>query len=291
MSSTPIPDQTGRTAVVTGASSGLGLEITRELSARGARVVMAVRDVAKGERARATLPAKTHIEVRQLDLLDLDSVRGFAEDVTELDLLVNNAGISGQPLRYSPQGVESHFATNHLGHYALTGLLLPTLQEAETPRVVTVSSLVYRWGRLRLDQVTAPRWYRNDKAYYQSKLANVLFGLELDRRLAAQGSRLRSVVAHPGVARTPMHSSSPNAPTRWATELWGKLAGRTAAEGALPILHAATTPNPPTDHLVVPGNPDPRLEPVSPRGADRELAARLWTRSAELSGVEYLTGS
>ncbi|MFJ8685745.1 oxidoreductase [Micromonospora wenchangensis] len=290
-----LTDQSGRTFVVTGASSGLGTAITRHLAARGGRVVMAVRDTAKGARVRTELlhaHPRADLVVHRLDLLDLDSVHAFVEgldrDVDTVDALVNNAGIGTVPRRLSPQGVESQFATNHLGHFALTGRLLPTLTVGRDPVVVTVSSGLYRLGRLDLADLAAERRYSAGGAYATSKLANVLFGLELDRRLRAAGSPVRSLLTHPGMTRTDLSRDLPPLARRIETVLAGPLR-RPLDEAAAPMLFAATVPTAPTGRHIGPGRrfrrAEPTFAPLRGRATDRRLAADLWARSEELTGV------
>src|SRR5947209_13155734 len=193
-SAADIPDQTGRTAIVTGANSGIGLAAARELARAGARVVMAVRNQDKGRQAAQTISGD--LEVRQLDLSDLASVRAFAEGHDgELDLLVNNAGVMAPPRRLTKDGYESQFGTNHLGHFALTGLLLPRLLASEAPRVVTVSSAAHRIGRIHFGNLQGERHYQNWLWYGQSKLANLMFCFELQRRAAEAGTPLQSSAA------------------------------------------------------------------------------------------------
>jgi NAD(P)-dependent dehydrogenase (short-subunit alcohol dehydrogenase family) len=277
-----IPDQTGRTAVVTGAASGLGLVVATALARHGARVIMAVRDTAKGEVVRAGIAGE--VEVRRLDLMDLGSVREFAATVDAADLLVNNAGVAGRPHRLSPQGHESHFATNHLGHFALTGLLLPVLAKGSEPRVVTVSSYMYRYGRL--DDARAR--YSHTRAYAGSKLANVLFGLELRRRLDAAASPVRSHLAHPGMARTGMQGKNSSRLQAVLGAAVARIAGRPAELGALPLLYAATAPEAPQASLIGPGRAGaPIVEKLRPVATDIESARVLWESSEEATGVRY----
>jgi NAD(P)-dependent dehydrogenase (short-subunit alcohol dehydrogenase family) len=293
-----VPSPTGRRVVVTGASSGLGLAATRELARRGATVVLAVRDPDKGAAARADLLADhpgADLDVRRLDLGDLDSVRAFADgllaDGRPLDALLNNAGIGGGPRALSPQGHELVLATNHLGHFALTGLLLPRLAAGTDPRVVTVSSGLYPHGRIDFADLTAAARYSQTRAYVGSKLANALFGLELERRLRAAGSPVRSLLAHPGVARTAMPTSAPSAGARAVGRLLGLLVGRSAEAGAAPLVHAVLA-DLPGGTMVGPGplrDPArPAPEPIRRPADDRALARRLWEVSAELTGVRPL---
>jgi len=291
-----MPDQTGRTAVVTGATSGLGLVAAEQLAAHGATVLMAVRDVAKGERVRAGL--RGDLEVHELDLADLDSVRSFAARLRDsgrrIDVLLNNAGIGARERVLTPQGQESTFATNHLGHFALTGLLLDLFRPDHDPRVVTVSSNLYRVVRdLGLDDLTAARSFSPGRAYSRSKLANTLFGAELDRRLRAAGSAVRSFLAHPGMARTPMNQNPPRPAERAVVAVISALAARTAEQGTLPMLFAATSPDAATGVLLGPGllrKWDTRVHfaPLTASATDRALATRLWNVSQDLTGVTYL---
>ncbi|OLS96249.1 hypothetical protein BJF90_10655 [Pseudonocardia sp. CNS-004] len=294
-----IPDQRGRRIVVTGAGSGLGLVVTRELARRGADVVMAARDVAKAVRHRDALPAEhpaATVQVQPLDLLDLGSVRDFAAAVAAepVDALLNVAGIAGGPLRLSAQGYESHFATNHLGHFALTTLLLDALALGREPRVVTVSSDLYRFARLDLDgddHLTGGPRYSAGRAYARSKLANMVFGLELDRRLRAAGSPVRSLLAHPGVARTPMNTGrTGGAPLhRIVEKLLVTTFARTAADGALPVLYAATSPGLEGGSFLGPRTTFGPMRvahvPVRGRAGDARLAERLWAESERLTAL------
>jgi NAD(P)-dependent dehydrogenase (short-subunit alcohol dehydrogenase family) len=257
--------------------------------------VLAVRDVDKGARVRRDLLADlpgADLDVQRLDLGDLDSVRDFADrllaDGRPVDVLLNNAGIGGGARALSPQGHERVFATNHLGHFALTGLLLPRLAAGTDPRVVTVSSGLYPLGRIEFADLTGATRYSQTRAYINSKLANALFGLELERRMRAAGSPVRSLLAHPGVARTAMPTSAPSVATRAVGRLVGALRGRSAEAGAAPLVHAVVA-DLPGGTMVGPG---PRRGPFRPeveaiRGPadDRDLARRLWDVSAELTGV------
>src|ERR1700752_568066 len=206
-----IPDQQGRVAVVTGANSGLGLVTARELARAGARVVVAARSVQKGEAAASSIvgavPGAT-VEPGVLDLADLDSVRALAASApARVDLLINNAGVMAAPRRVTKQGFESQFATNHLGHFALTGLLLGRLLSARAPGVVTVSSTLHRRGTMNFDDLQGERKYNRWGAYGQSKLANLMFCFELQRRAVAAGAALLSMAAHPGYAATNLQAA------------------------------------------------------------------------------------
>ncbi|MDG4794517.1 SDR family NAD(P)-dependent oxidoreductase [Micromonospora sp. WMMD1082] len=294
-----MPDQTDRTAVITGASSGLGLVAAGQLAARGATVIMAVRDVAKGERARAGIAG--HLEVRRLDLADLDSVRAFAGQLRDegrrIDLLLNNAGISAARHQHSPQGYEQVFATNHLGHFALTGLLLDLFRADRDPRVVTVGSGFYRLlrGGPDLDDLAGDPAASSGVRYIRSKQANMLFGAELDRRLRRAGSPVRSYLAHPGMARTPMQDQ-PDGPAEWVvTRIGGLLLARSPLRGTIPLLYAATSPTAETGVFLGPSlrKWDSRVHarPIAAPGDDRILAGRLWQVSEAATGIRFLSAA
>lgn len=289
---TDIPDQTGRVAVVTGANVGLGYETARELARKGAAVVMACRNTEKAERAAARLRAEqpsARLEVSRLDLADLASVRAFADRLgaahDRLDLLVNNAGIMAVPHARTADGFESQFGTNHLGHFALTGLLLPLLREAPAPRVVTVSSLGHRAGRIAFDDLMAERRYNRWTAYFQSKLANLLFTYELARRELG----VLAAAAHPGGSATELGKDTPVQRTLFTA--LDPLFMQPAAMGALPTLRAATAPDVRGGEYYGPGGfAEVRGHPVhvqSSRAArDEDTARRLWGVSVELTGVD-----
>jgi NAD(P)-dependent dehydrogenase (short-subunit alcohol dehydrogenase family) len=299
-----IPDRTGHTALVTGANSGIGLVTARELARHGARVLLACRSSDKGRAAataiRTAVPA-AQLEIVALDLASLDSVRACARAVAalsaSLDLLVNNAGVMATPLRRSADGFELQIATNHLGHFALTGLLLDRLRAAAEPRVVTVSSLAHRRARIDLEDLNFERRrYNNWLAYGQSKLANLLFCFELARRATATGWKLRSLAAHPGYAATHLQTAGP---ARWYERLAGLignlLIAQSAEMGALPTLYAAVA-DLPSGTFVGPGGPGeirgrPRVVSAAARAYDEPLARRLWELSERLTGVRYEFGA
>ena len=295
-----IPDQTGRLAVVSGANSGLGLVTARELARAGASVIVACRNVAKGERAvgeiRAAVPGAA-ATVEQLDLAHLASVRDFAARLSDehdrLDLLINNAGVMAPPRRLTTDGFESQLGTNHLGHFALTGLLLGRLLASPHPRVVTVSSIVHRIGRINFDDLQGERRYQHWLAYGQSKLANLLFCFELQRRASAAGTNLESMAAHPGYAATNLQFAGPGiAVERWAMWVGNKVFAQSAEMGALPTLYAATAPDLPGGTFVGPDSlgeqrGHPHIVTASSRAYDTEAASRLWSISEGLTGVHY----
>jgi NAD(P)-dependent dehydrogenase (short-subunit alcohol dehydrogenase family) len=291
-----IPDQTGRTAVVTGANSGLGYVTARELARHGARVVLAVRNETRGAAALAKLTAElpdATVEQRQLDLADLDSVRAFAAGIDmPVDVLVNNAGVMMPPRSLTKQGFESQFGGNHLGHFALTGLLLDRLRAGSAARVVTVSSTLHRRGSIHFDDLTGERRYTPTGYYSQSKFANVLFALELDRRLRAGGVPIVSVLAHPGYAATNLQSTGPTGIVKQLLKLGNRLMAQSMDMGALPQLYAATAASVESGQFLGPdGRGESRGHPtvVLPveSATDPETARRLWELSEELTGVRY----
>ncbi|WP_030397509.1 MULTISPECIES: oxidoreductase [Kitasatospora] len=294
-----IPDQTGRVFVVTGANSGLGLATTRAIARKGGQVVLAVRDEAKGRRAAAEITAAqpgARLEVRRLDLADLDSVRAFAErlraDGTRPDVLVNNAGVMAPPRTLNAQGHEIQFAANHLGHFALTGLLLDLLAEGKDPRVVTVSSTNHRQGKVFFDDLSGERKYSPMGYYNQSKFANAVFGWELHQRLAAAGSPVRSLLAHPGYTATNLQTSSP---VGMVKVLFGRILTPLAQapdQGALPQLFAATAAEVESGQFIGPDGMaelrgTPKVVQLAPSAADAETGKRLWELSERLTAVRF----
>jgi NAD(P)-dependent dehydrogenase (short-subunit alcohol dehydrogenase family) len=295
-----IPDQSGRLAVVTGANSGIGAVTARELARAGAVVVVAVRDMAKGEQAAEAIRAAASgadVQVRELDLGDLSSVRAFAErfagEHQRLDLLINNAGVMAPPRRVTVDGFESQFGTNHLGHFALTGLLLGRLLDAPAPRVVTVSSTGHRMGTIKFDDLQGERGYNNWRWYGQSKLANLLFCFELQRRATAAGTPLLSLASHPGLATTNLGFAGPA--RRYEQAIIGlsyRFVAQSAEMGALPTLYAATAPDVPGGSFI---GPDgfleqrgyPHVVTAAKKAHDEQAARRLWDVSVQLTGVDY----
>ncbi|GGF47845.1 putative short-chain dehydrogenase/reductase [Marmoricola endophyticus] len=285
---TALLDQSGRTFVVTGANSGLGLETARSLAAAGGHVVLAVRDTAKGERAAAGLEGSS--EVAELDLADLSSVRRFAESWDRpVDGLVNNAGIMMVPHGYTADGFERQLGTNHLGHFALTNLLLPHV----TGRVVTVSSLLHQGPPMDLsddEHLDLPR-YNPSRAYQRSKLANLLFTGELARRLGGAGRDVLATAAHPGYSATNLQSHHGNPLARLGMWIGNKVVATSAAQGARPTL-AALTGDVPTDTFMGPtalGGTRGAPGPVARSGPaqDPEAARRLWELSEAKTGVSF----
>jgi NAD(P)-dependent dehydrogenase (short-subunit alcohol dehydrogenase family) len=282
-----IPDQRGRTVVVTGANSGLGRATAAALAQSGAHVVLAVRDTERGQRAAAGMAGST--EVRSLDLADLASVRAFAQAWEgSLDVLVNNAGVMAVPRGRTVDGFETQLGTNHLGHFALTNLLLRHVAD----RVVTVSSAAHRYGRIDLDDLNwEQRRYRRWAAYGQSKLANLLFTLELDRRLVEAGSPVRALAAHPGYAATNLQLRTGSILQTSLMAVTNRLFAQSDAMGALPTLYAATQDLPGGSYVGPDGTGERRGHPTlvgrSAAAGDAGLAKRLWDRSAELTGVSF----
>ncbi|MEZ0581224.1 oxidoreductase [Nocardioides sp. MH1] len=292
---TAVPAQQGRRFVITGANSGVGFQAARVLGSRGAEVVLACRNLDKGEAAARQVPGhdQGRVVVRELDVSDLDSVRSFAaalqEEYDGIDVLVNNAGVLGAPFGLTPQGVEMHFATNHLGHFALANLLLPRIRD----RVVVTSSREHRRAKgIDLDDLAwEKRPYRAYTAYAQSKLADLLFMAELQRRLSAVGSSVRAVGAHPGASSTNITSGSGNPVLTWIGFHGQRLVSMPAWRGALNTVYAATMDVPGDTYI----GPHGRFEfhgwPAAARRSkvaeDTDLARRLWDVSEELTGVRF----
>ncbi len=298
-----IPDQSGRIAVVTGANSGIGLVAARELARAGATVVLGCRNPERGDRAAQSIRsavAGARVEVAQLDLADLASVAACAQALHDshahLDLLVNNAGVMATPHRTTADGFELQFGTNHLGHFALTGRLLDLLLAAPAPRVVSVSSGAHRIGRMNFEDLQSERRYWKWRAYGQSKLANLLFAFELQRRAAAAKTALLSVAAHPGYAATNLQATGPQMAGNGLEEKISALANKVLAQsdeqGALPTLYAATVADIPPGAYVGPDGPleqrgHPKLVGTSSAARDVHDATELWDISEELTSVSY----
>jgi len=298
-----IGSQAGKTALVTGANSGIGFQAAAELAAHGAHVLLAVRTPVKGEEAaariRAASPAAS-VEVVTLDVASLASVRSFAESFLAsdrgLDLLINNAGVMALAKReLTVDGFERQFATNHLGHFALTGLLLPALEKATAARVVTVASLAHRNGKFELDNLQGEKKYVPWDVYGMTKLANVLFASELERRARKSGLTLRSLAVHPGVARTQIFQNGPGMGDIKGiiTRLFAPLLTQDDARGALPTLYAATNPAALGGQYIGPDGMGelkgwPKVVEPRENGKDPVAAKQLWEASEKLTGVSYL---
>jgi NAD(P)-dependent dehydrogenase (short-subunit alcohol dehydrogenase family) len=293
-----IPEQTGRVAVITGANTGLGYETAAALAAKGAHVVLAVRDLDKGKTAANLITQHdpgASVGLQELDLTSLDSIRAAAEqlrsDHDHIDLLINNAGVMFTPKSTTKDGFELQFGTNHLGHFAITGLLLDRVLAVPGSRVVTVSSIGHRAGRLRFDDLQWKRGYSRTGAYGRSKLANLLFTYEMQRRLT--GTNTIAVAAHPGASRTELVRHTPPS-LRVVTGLF-ELISQDAAMGALPTLRAATDPGVLGGQYFGPGGfaeqrGYPKVVASNARSHDVELQQRLWAVSEELTGVRCPVG-
>ena len=290
-STTDVPDMTGRSVIVTGANSGIGAAAARALASAGARVVLAVRTLEKGRTAAATMAGET--EVRELDLASLASVREFAAAWDgEIDLLINNAGVMVPPLTRTADGFELQFGTNHLGHFALTNLLL----EHVSGRVVNVSSTAHRFGRIDFEDLNWERKpYNAWRAYGQSKLANLLFTAELQRRLTAAGSDVLATAAHPGYAATNLQSHSQRRSLDLLMAISNRLFAQDENGGALPTLYAAVADIPGNGFAGPEGFMEqrgaPKLVGRSAAAQDMDVARRLWDVSEELTGVRFPLGA
>lgn len=315
-----IPDLSGTTAVVTGANSGLGFETTLGLVSKGAKVILACRSRDKAEAAIAELRARlvpTHdaslLEFRALDLASLESIRAFAEGLLEdcprLDLLINNAGVMALPRRTTADGFEMQLGTNHLGHFALTGRLMPALIAASAARsqdppgsvrVVSVASVAHKFGKIRFDDLQRERRYDKWMAYCQSKLANLLFMFELQRKLEAASDeaarRMLAAAGHPGYSDTNLQYAGPRMAKASVSERMMHIGNtrfaQTAAQGALPTLYAATHPEVRGGDYIGPSGAfelkgPPVKVAAKPRAHDPAVAKRLWEVSAELTGVDF----
>ncbi|MET9628490.1 oxidoreductase [Lentzea sp. NPDC006480] len=283
-----IPDQTGRTVLVTGANSGLGLRTAQVLAGRGAHVIMGCRSVQRGQAARQSVVGSA--EVLELDLADLSSVRSAAEQVKSLDVLVNNAGIMAVPYGKTVDGFERQFGTNHLGHAALTWLLLPALRQRPGARVVTVASLAHQYGRMDFDD---PNWERRPygyrSSYGMSKLANILFARELDRR----ASDVTSIAAHPGVTATDLTNNMASAHNSLLLRLGGRIShlfSQSVEMGALPQLYAATSPDARGGQYYGPDSFNgmrgyPAVARMTAAARDDLAANRLWELTIKLTGI------
>ena len=298
-----IPALGGKTVVVTGGNSGIGFEAARQMARKGAHVILACRDTGRAADALEqirTLHPSASVEAMQLDLASLESVHRFARDFAAksvpLDVLCNNAGVMAIPRRTTAEGFEMQIGTNHLGHFALTGLLLEPLLAAPAARVVNVSSTAHKPGRIDFDDLQGEKSYRKWMAYAQSKLANLLFTYELQRRLEAAGARAVSVACHPGYSATNLQAVGPQmSGSRIAArlmDLGNRFFSQPAAMGALPTLYAATSPDARGGDYIGPDGfmenyGHPRKTRSTARSHDRAVASRLWEVSEQLTSVRY----
>ena len=288
-----IPDLTGQTVLITGANSGLGLESTKLLAGRGAEVIMACRNQNKGQQALDSIKAEqpdAKLVLMSLDLSDQQSVKAFADAFkarySKLDILLNNAGLMAPPLSRTKDGFEMQFGTNHLGHFALTGLLLDILEKADAPRIVTVSSVAHNFGRIYFGNLNAEKSYYRWTFYGQSKLANLMFALELDRRLRARGSKIKSIAVHPGYSDTNLQDGTGFA-------LFNRFFAQPQHMGCYPSVYAATSAEAqsggyygPNGLFEIAGYPAPaRMRKLA---CNDEVAQRLWQESEKLTGVQFL---
>ncbi|HXS12482.1 MAG TPA: oxidoreductase [Acidobacteriaceae bacterium] len=291
--------QAGKTVLVTGANSGIGFQAARELARHGAEVLLGVRDRAKGEAARSRILTEipqAQVRIVPLDMASLASIRGFAGEFVssgaKLDVLVNNAGVMALPKReQTADGFERQFGTNHLGHFALTGLLMPALLRAQAPRVVTVASLAHRNGRMQWDNLQSEKSYSPWGAYNMSKLANILFARELDRRAREAHSKLMSVAVHPGISVTNIAGPGSDFKSRFMRQ-FGRFLFQNDEKGALPTLYAATATEARGGEYIGPDGRGeaggyPKVVQPRPQALDEQAGRKLWSVSEQLTGVVY----
>ncbi|PYE43237.1 NAD(P)-dependent dehydrogenase (short-subunit alcohol dehydrogenase family) [Paenibacillus barcinonensis] len=294
-----MPDCSGKTVVITGANSGIGLEAAIAMAEKNATLVLAVRNMDKGQSALAKIKAarpEVQAELMKLDLADLESVRAFAtaciQKYPSLDVLINNAGIMNTPYRLTKDGFESQFGSNHLGHFALTGLLLPRLMSTPASRVVTLSSIAAHNGRIDFNNLDGAKGYSSWKFYGQSKLANMLFARELNNKLAEHGLNTISVACHPGFANTNLMSFNSGKRANPFIRLVTNLVSQSAYMGALPTLYSAVSPNIKGGEYIGPDGRGgrkgyPTNVPIIDRLYDAEVSHRLWDVSEKLTGVTF----
>lgn len=293
-----VPGQSGRVAVITGANTGIGYEAAEVLAGKGAHVVLAVRNPDKGKQAASRIEQArpgAGVAVQQLDLTSLASIRAAADNLRavypQIDLLINNAGVMTTPKASTEDGFELQFGTNHLGHFALTGLLLNNMLAVQGSRVVTISSNAHRGGTINFDDLQSEHHYNRMRAYGQAKLANLMFTYELDRRLLARGAQTIAVAAHPGSSNTELARNLPGLVRKPFEWLWS-LVAQDAAMGALPTLRAATDPTVRGGQYYGPDGygeqrGHPKLVQSSSKSRDIEARKRLWSVSEKLTGVRF----
>lgn len=290
---------TGKKVIITGGNSGIGLEAAKLLAGKGMRIILAVRSETKGAAARKQILAlhpEGHVELRMLDVADLTSVRSFANgilrDFNSMDILINNAGVMIPPYSKTKDGFEMQFGSNHLGHFAMTALLLPLLEQTPDSRIVTIGSLAHNRGAIDFENLDGAKGYKAKKFYNQSKLANMLFALELDRRLKKNGCQTISVVCHPGVSGTNIFKVGKRDAPLFLRNLANKYYLQPPAIGALSTVYAATAPELKGGEYIGPDGPGrrkgyPALETPHPSALDEEVAKRLWEVSEQLTGIKF----
>ncbi|WP_338449860.1 oxidoreductase [Niallia oryzisoli] len=289
---------TGKTAIITGANSGIGLEAAKDLALRGARVIMAVRNEAKGAAAREIIlqeQPQANVEIRRIDLADLASIRTFAEkiksELNSLDLLINNAGVMMPPHSKTKDGFELQFGSNHLGHFALTGQLLPLLKNTPGSRVVTISSLAHKGAKILFDNLDGSKGYKKFQFYGQSKLANLMFAKELDKRLKENRLEAISLACHPGISSTNLFKFGKKDAPNFLKSFAGRLL-QPASMGALPTIYAATSPSLKGGEYIGPDGKSrrkgyPALDTPHPVANDEDVIKNLWEVSEKLTGVVF----
>lgn len=298
-----IPDLKGKTAIVTGANSGIGFEGTKLLAENNARVVMACRSIERGKEAKEEIEKDVKdadLEVKKLDLASLESVRDFAEEFKannqKLDILCNNAGVMAIPREETEDGFEKQFGVNHLGHFALTAKLIPALKNSEEPRIVNQSSGVHMRGEMDFDDLMHEESYEPMQVYGDSKLANILFTYELDRKIKEEGLDMKSVAVHPGYAATNLQTRGPekegSTVKKYFMKAMNKVLAQSAEKGALPMIYAATSEKASSGDYIGPGGfKNMRGYPVkqesSEKSYDGETAEKLWAVSEELTGIDF----
>lgn len=295
-----VPDMTGKRVVITGASSGLGLEVSKILSSKGAEVIMAVRSLSKGERAVRFICSDNpgaKVRLMQINMDSMQSVRDFSREFLSiydtLDILINNAGVMFPPFTISADNLELQFATNHLGHFALTGLLMPALRRSPAARVVTVSSIAARMGKMDFDNLDGSKGYSSAKFYSQSKYANLLFGKEFDRRLKLNKSTIKSIICHPGVSATNLASRGSGKESGTLFKFFFNMIAQPAHMGALPLLYSVSNPDLKGGEYIGPGGFQnmwgyPTMSTSDDSLFKKDVAEQLWTVSEKLSGVNII---
>ncbi len=298
-----IPDLEGKTAIVTGANSGLGFEGVKMLAENNARVVMACRSIERGKEAKEKIESELEdadLEVKKLDLASLESVNKFAEEFKanndELDILCNNAGVMAIPREETEDGFEKQFGVNHLGHFSLTAKLMSALKEADNPRVVNQSSGIHTRGELNFDDLMHEESYEPMQVYGDSKLANILFTYELDRKIKENGLEMKSIAVHPGYAATNLQTRGPekegSTVKKYFMKAMNKVVAQSAEKGALPMIYAATSEKAKSGDYIGPGGFQnmrgyPEKQESSDRSYNEDTAEKLWAVSEELTGIDF----